>query len=126
MKNSNIWTQSTQWEVSVLDDTGRVLSFSYPVSSREEALEEFRLRSKWSATKIQQRLVRCAEATVMSYTNQFILGATQKGYAFFNPPKQAQSYTDEEMLELAAMIVAMKPNLRDRFNEILAQVMSGE
>lgn len=66
------------------------------------------------------------EVIVMSFTNQFFLGVTQDGYTFLNPPRQTLIYTDEEMLALAALIVAMKPALRARFDEVLAQVESGE
>lgn len=59
----------------------------------------------------------------MSFDNKYFLGVTTKGYQFMIPPTVM---TDDEAIELAALIIAMKPLLRQKFNERLKAIMSGE
>jgi hypothetical protein len=58
------------------------------------------------------------------FNNPHFLGVTATGYFVTLPIVGAK--TDEEMLEIAALIVAMKPRLRERFDAILARIESGE
>jgi len=58
------------------------------------------------------------------FTNKFFLGVAGSGFMFMLPPLQAVRYTDEEMVELAALIIAMKPELREKFDEALERMQS--
>lgn len=58
----------------------------------------------------------------MSFTNRFCIGVNNVGYVFFLPPKSKEVILDDDALEMAALIVAMKPDLREKFNEILKKI----
>lgn len=60
----------------------------------------------------------------MSYNNRFYLGVHATGYVFLSPPLRNQVIPDDEALELAALIVAMKPQLRERFDQRLKEIES--
>lgn len=59
----------------------------------------------------------------MPFDNKYFLGVTVKGYQFMIPPTVM---TDDEAIEVAALIIAMKPLLRRKFNERLKAIMGGE
>lgn len=54
------------------------------------------------------------------FDNKYFIGASANGY-FVTMPIQGHK-TDDEMLELAALIVAMKPDLRNKFEAILRRI----
>jgi hypothetical protein len=58
------------------------------------------------------------------FDNKYFIGVTTDGYFVTKPI--AGPVQDDNMLEVAALIVAMKPRLRQRFEEILQRIESGE
>lgn len=61
----------------------------------------------------------------MPFNNKFMIGVRANCYLFFAPPLAHIPISDDDMLELAALIIAMKPQLREKFNEILKRVEEG-
>jgi len=58
----------------------------------------------------------------MGFDNKFFLGVVKNGYTFLSPPKPQVAYTDEEMIELAALIITTKPQLQERFEAALKRM----
>ena len=61
----------------------------------------------------------------MSFNNRFFLGVTGGGYCMMAPPRPGQMLTDDEALELAALIVVMKPQLREKFDAAIRRMEEG-
>jgi hypothetical protein len=56
------------------------------------------------------------------FNNPFFLGVGSGGYVFLRPPQMGKLYSDDEILELAALIIAMKPQLKEKFEAISKRV----
>jgi hypothetical protein len=58
------------------------------------------------------------------FNNKYFIGVSKGGYHVTMPIVGPVS--DDDMLEVAALVIAMKPVLREKFLAILARVESGE
>ncbi len=61
----------------------------------------------------------------MGFNNLYMLGVTKDGFTFLTPPRPSQRITDADAIELAALIVAMKPHLLEQFQQTLARIQEG-